>query len=66
MYYIHNSKMKDANVVSFCFPNALCGLTRVEKLKSKDSTNMGTKGDIKEVKTFVKSNTILKISKILS
>lgn len=50
--------MKDANVVSFCFPNALCGLTRVEK--RKDSTYMGTKGDITEVKTFVKSNTTIK------
>lgn len=50
--------MKDANVISFCFPNALYGLTGVEKWK--DSTYMGTKGDVTEVKTFVKWNTTIK------
>lgn len=35
--------MKDANVESFCFPNALCGSTRAEKIKVEGLHSHGNK-----------------------
>lgn len=44
MWYIYNSKRKDANGVSFCFTNASRGSTEVEKTKVKGLHSHGNKG----------------------
>lgn len=44
MWCIYNSKRKDTNGISFCFTNASCGSTEVEKSEVKGLHSHGNKG----------------------